>query len=72
MPNKSSSGNIMFEMHQARNYEGFWWIDNSIWYNNEIEDCEEAVVEQIAVKHQNTSEDQEKIQIIFTKLHNLK
>jgi hypothetical protein len=26
---------------------------------NENEDCEEAVVEQIAVKHQKTSEDQQ-------------
>jgi hypothetical protein len=47
------------EMHQARNYEEFSWIDNSIQCNNENEDCEEVIVEQIAAKHWKTSEDQE-------------
>jgi hypothetical protein len=58
MLNKSDSENyIILEMHQARIYEEFSWIDNSIWYNNETEDCEEAIVEQIPVKCRKTSED---------------
>jgi hypothetical protein len=34
-------------------------INNSLQCYNENEDCEEAIVEQIAAKHQKTSEDQE-------------
>jgi hypothetical protein len=33
--------------------------DGSLQCYNENEDCEEATVEQIAAKHQKTSEDQE-------------
>jgi hypothetical protein len=41
------------------NYEEFSFINSSLRCCNENEDCEEAVVERIATKHQKTSEDQE-------------
>jgi hypothetical protein len=47
------------EMHHVGNYEEFSCIDNSLQCYNENEDCEDAVVEQIAAKHQKTSEYQE-------------
>jgi hypothetical protein len=37
----------------------FSYIDKSLRCYNENKDCEEAIVEQIVVKHQKTSEDQE-------------
>jgi hypothetical protein len=39
--------------------KSFPCIDNSLQCYNENEDCEEAIVEQIAAKHQKTSDDQE-------------
>jgi hypothetical protein len=41
------------------NYEEFSFINSSLQCCKENEDCEEAVVERIATKHQKTSEDQE-------------
>jgi hypothetical protein len=52
MPNKADSQiDIILELHLIGNYEEFSYIDNSIHCYNENEDCEEAIVEQIAVKH---------------------
>jgi hypothetical protein len=60
MPNKADSENgVILEMHYVGNYEEFSCIDNNIQCYYENEDCEEATVEQIAAKHQKTSEDQE-------------
>jgi hypothetical protein len=59
MPNKDDGENdVIFEIHHVENYEEFSCIDNSLQCYNENEDCEEAIVEQIAAEHQNTSEDQ--------------
>jgi hypothetical protein len=59
-PNKEDSENyVMLEMHNVGNYEEFSCINNSLQCYLENEDCEEAAVEQTAVKHQKTSEDQE-------------
>jgi hypothetical protein len=46
-------------MHCVGNYEEFSCIDNSLQCYNENENCEDAIVEQIAAKHQKTSEYQE-------------
>jgi hypothetical protein len=46
-------------MHHVGNYEEFSCINNSLQCYNENEDCEEAIVEQIAAKQQKTSEYQE-------------
>jgi hypothetical protein len=43
----------------ASNCEEFSCIDNSLQCKNENEDCEDAIVEQSAAKHQKTSEYQE-------------
>jgi hypothetical protein len=59
MPNKANSENDTLEMHHIRTYGEFSCVDSSLECYNENEDCEEAVVEQIAAKHQKTSEDQE-------------
>jgi hypothetical protein len=44
------------EMRHSGNYEEF---SCSFQCYNENEDCEEEIVEQIAVKHQKSSEDEE-------------
>jgi hypothetical protein len=60
MPNKANSENdIILKLHHVGNYEEFLCINNGLQCYNENEDCEEAIVEQIAVKHQKTSEDQQ-------------
>jgi hypothetical protein len=46
-------------MHHVKNYEEFSCVDNSLQCYIENEDCEDAIVEQIAAKHQKTSEYQE-------------
>jgi hypothetical protein len=58
MPHKADSKNSMLEVHHVRYYEEFSCIDSSLQCYSEKEDCEEAVVVQIAVKHQQTSVDQ--------------
>jgi hypothetical protein len=45
---------VMLEMHHFGNYEEFSCINNSLQCYNESEDWEEAVVEQLAAKHQKT------------------
>jgi hypothetical protein len=42
----------MLEMQSVGNYEEFSCLDNSLECYNENEVCEEAAVEQTAVKHQ--------------------
>jgi hypothetical protein len=60
MLDKADSENyVILEMHHVRNYEEFSCIDNSLQCYNENGDCENATVEQIAAKHQKTSEYQE-------------
>jgi hypothetical protein len=44
---------FMLEM-LIRNYKEFSLINSSLQCHNDIEDCEEAVVEGIATKHQKT------------------
>jgi hypothetical protein len=44
-------------MHRVGNYEEFWCINNSLQCYHVNKDCEEAIVEQIAAKHQKISED---------------
>jgi hypothetical protein len=57
MLNKADSENdVILEMHNMGNYEEFSCINNNLPHHNENEDCEEATVEQNAVKHQKTSE----------------
>jgi hypothetical protein len=53
-----SENDKMLEM-LIGNYEEFSFINSSLQCCNENEDCEEAVVERIATKHQKTSEGQE-------------
>jgi hypothetical protein len=53
-----SENDIMLEM-LIGNYEEFSFINSSLQCCNENEDCDTAVVEFIARKHQKTSEDQE-------------
>jgi hypothetical protein len=57
MSNKANSENDV--ILEISNYEEFSWIDSSLQCYNGNEDCEEAVVEEIAAKRQKTSEDQE-------------
>jgi hypothetical protein len=60
MPDKADSKNdVILEMHHVGNYEEFSCIDNSLQCYNENEDREDAIFEQIAAKHQKTSEYQE-------------
>jgi hypothetical protein len=60
MLNKTNSGNyVILEMHCFRSYEEFSCINNSLHWYNENEDSEEAIIEQIAVKHQKTSDNHE-------------
>jgi hypothetical protein len=60
MPDKADSENdVILEMHHIENYEEFSCISNSLQCYNENKDCEDAVVEQIAAKHQKISEYQE-------------
>jgi hypothetical protein len=47
------------EMYYVGNYEEFLCSDNSLQCCHEIDDCEEAVVEQISAKHHKTSEVEE-------------
>jgi hypothetical protein len=54
-----SENDIILEIHHIRNYEEFSCIENSLKCYNENEDCEEAIVEQIAAKRRKTLEDQE-------------
>jgi hypothetical protein len=49
-------------VHHIANYE-FSGINSSLQCYNENEDCEEAVVEQIAAKHQKTSENRKPMRI---------
>jgi hypothetical protein len=57
MPDKDNSENdVILEMHHVENYEEFSCINNSLQSYNENEDCEDAIVEQIAAKHQKISE----------------
>jgi hypothetical protein len=49
-----SENDVILEMHNVGNYEEFSCIDNSLQCYNENEDCEDAIVEQIAAKHQKT------------------
>jgi hypothetical protein len=50
---------ILLEIYHVGNYEKFLCLNHSLQCYNENEDCVEVIVEQIAVKHQKTSEDQE-------------
>lgn len=60
MPNKADSENyIVLEMYHVENYEEFSCSDSSRQCYNENEVCEEAIVEQVAVKCQKISEAQE-------------
>jgi hypothetical protein len=54
-----SENDAILEIHHVGNYEEFSCIDNSLQRYNDNEDCEDATVEQIAAKHQKTSEYQE-------------
>ena len=47
------------ELQHVRNYEEFAYIDDRLQCYNENEDFKGTIVEQIAKKHQKTSEDQE-------------
>jgi hypothetical protein len=51
-----SEKDVILERHHVRNYKEFSCIDNSLQYYNENEDCEKATGEQIAAKHQKTSD----------------
>jgi hypothetical protein len=54
MPDKADSENdVILEMQHIGNYD-VSCINNSLQCYNENEDCEDAVVEQIEAKHQNT------------------
>jgi hypothetical protein len=53
-----SENYIILGMHIS-NYKESSFINSSLQCCNESEDCEEVVVERIAMKHQKTSEDQE-------------
>jgi hypothetical protein len=53
-----SENYIMLEI-LIGNYEEFSFINSSLKCHNENEDCDMAVFERIATKHQKTSEDQE-------------
>jgi hypothetical protein len=58
LPNKVDGENdVMLEIHLVGNYEKSSCIDHSLHCYNENDDSVEAIVEQIAVKHQTTSED---------------
>jgi hypothetical protein len=60
MPNMDDSEyDVILDMHHVGNYEEFLYINSSLQSYNENYECEEAIVEQIAAKHQETSEDQE-------------
>ncbi|KDR19627.1 hypothetical protein L798_06146 [Zootermopsis nevadensis] len=60
MPDKTDSENYaILEVQHVRNYEEFACIDDSLQCYNENEDYEDSIVEEIAAKHQKTSEDQE-------------
>jgi hypothetical protein len=48
---KAGRGNDILETCHVGNYEEFSCRDNSLQCFNENEDCEESVIEQIAVKH---------------------
>jgi hypothetical protein len=54
-----SENDVILQIHHIGNYEKFSCINHNLQCYNENEDCEEATVEQIAVKHQKTSEDLE-------------
>jgi hypothetical protein len=47
------------DLQPIRIYEEFRGTNNSLQRYNEDEDCQDAVVEQITAKHQETSDDQE-------------
>jgi hypothetical protein len=47
---------LIVKMHHIGNYEEFSFIYSSLQCYSENEDCEEAVVEWIAAKHQETSD----------------
>jgi hypothetical protein len=60
MPNTTYNGHeVILELQHLKNYEEVVGIDNRLQCYNENEDCDDAVVQQIAAKHQQTSEDQE-------------
>jgi hypothetical protein len=60
MPGKADGENdVILEKHDVGNCEEFSCIDNSLQCYNENGDCEEAIVEQTASKHQKSSEYQE-------------
>ncbi|XP_021923805.1 uncharacterized protein LOC110831757 isoform X2 [Zootermopsis nevadensis] len=60
MPETTDSENdAILEMQHVRNYEEFACINNSFQCYKENEDYRDAIVEQIATKHQNTPDDQE-------------
>jgi hypothetical protein len=60
MPNKVSSGNgVIMEIYHVSRYEELSFINNSHQCYSENEDSEEAIVEQISLKHQKTSETDE-------------
>jgi hypothetical protein len=50
-------------MNHVRNYEEFSCINTSLQCYNENEDCEEAIVKQIAAKHQKSSEDRKSMRM---------
>jgi hypothetical protein len=54
-----SENDVILEMHHVENDKVFSCIDSSLQCYNDNEDCEDAVVEQIAAKHRKTSEYQE-------------
>jgi hypothetical protein len=54
--------NVLLEMHHIGNCEEFSCINSSLQCCNGNEDCEEAVVEQIAATCQKISEDEENIE----------
>jgi hypothetical protein len=57
MPNKADSENgVILEIHHVGDHEVFLCIENNLQYYKENEDCEEAIVEQIEMKHPKTSE----------------
>jgi hypothetical protein len=59
MPNMSNIENeAILELQRIRKYEGFVCFENSIQCCNENGECEDAIVEEIAAKQQETSEDQ--------------
>jgi hypothetical protein len=59
MTNKADSENyVILEVPHFGSYEEFSCMGNILQYYKDSEDCKEAIVEQIAAKHQKISENQ--------------